>query len=105
MLYTYTHTNKWSFPVCMLPRQRCASPLSASATATRTWTVRNDFLPLSSPRSTPAVNPLTCIHDRHGIALLLTYKLGSSRMPESHKYIVNLKWLGLRPLQVPQEVV
>lgn len=37
---------------------------------------------------------------RHGIALLLTYKLGSSRLPESHNYTIDLKWLGLRPLQV-----
>jgi hypothetical protein len=34
------------------------------------------------------------------MALLLTYKLGSSRMPESHNYVVDLKWLGLRPNQV-----
>jgi hypothetical protein len=35
------------------------------------------------------------------MALLLTYKIGSSRMPESVTYLArDLKWLGLRPTQV-----
>ena len=39
---------------------------------------------------------------RHGIALLLTYKCGSLRMPESQLYRVPLRWLGVRPLQILQ---
>jgi meiotic recombination protein SPO11 len=34
-----------------------------------------------------------------GLALLLTYKLGSARM--GSKYCCDLRWLGLRPSQVP----
>ena len=46
--------------------------------------------------------PLPFYSLRHGIALLLTYKCGSLRMPESQLYRVPLRWLGVRPLQILQ---
>ena len=37
---------------------------------------------------------------RHGVALLLTYKIGSTRMVEAREFTVDLRWIGLRPSQV-----
>lgn len=47
--------------------------------------------------------PVRCLCDcnPHGISILLTYKIGSSRMPESKRFVVPaLQWLGLRPSQL-----
>ena len=50
----------------------------------------------------PSLPPSLPVTFRHGIALLLTYKCGSLRMPESQLYRVPLRWLGVRPLQILQ---
>lgn len=55
----------------------------------------------SSP-SLPRFFPPPPLTFRHGIALLLTYKCGSLRMPESQLYRVPLRWLGVRPSQILQ---
>ncbi|KAL4087181.1 hypothetical protein PRIC1_013078 [Phytophthora ramorum] len=42
-----------------------------------------------------------CDCNPFGLSILLTYKLGSARMPlESLQYAVDIKWIGLRPSQI-----
>ncbi|KAE8911147.1 hypothetical protein PF003_g4306 [Phytophthora fragariae] len=42
-----------------------------------------------------------CDCNPFGLSIMLTYKLGSARMPlESLEYAVDIKWIGVRPSQV-----
>eukprot|EP00644_Phytophthora_capsici_P016825 jgi/Phyca11/576761/estExt2_Genewise1.C_PHYCAscaffold_950048 len=42
-----------------------------------------------------------CDCNPFGLSIMLTYKLGSARMPlESLQYAVDIKWIGVRPSQV-----
>lgn len=42
-----------------------------------------------------------CDCNPFGLSIMLTYKLGSARMPlESLQYAVDIKWIGVRPSQI-----
>ncbi|KAF0692654.1 Aste57867_16293 [Aphanomyces stellatus] len=44
-----------------------------------------------------------CDCNPFGLSILLTYKLGSARMPlDAMHYTVDIRWIGLRPSHVPQ---